>query len=512
MNARAKLYVAFVIALGSLAAIRGCLLWSPQNYLKFGLYLTLAIVGAGLKVRLPRVAGTISVMFVFLLLGIVELSLSETLAMCVAAVITQSYWHAQYTPKLYQVAFSAAVLFMATTAADFVFRSEVFGVVHNSSPLLLAIVSSVFFIVNSVPLAGVFALTENKKFAQIWTETYIWVFPYYLVGAALVGLVGFANGVLNWGTWVLIVPTIYVMYRSYHLYLEKLENQRRRTEEARLHAEQVALLLDQTIAVNEALKRANDDLQQFAYAASHDLHEPLRTMLLYGELLKRRHGPEFSPEAARLLGTVVDSAERVNQLVKDLLSYTRVSGTDRTTDHEADAREVLSEVEQLLIQRITKTNALIEVDELHAVLVHRTHLLQLFQNLVSNSIKYCSPEKQPRIHISSRVVDDLTVQFSFADNGIGIASDYHDRIFGVFKRLHTREVPGTGIGLAICKRVVETYGGNIWVESEQGAGSTFHFTLPAAARTRSTTSIVEAPQSRAAATQKSLRFAAVQNA
>src|SRR3954451_21579197 len=142
MNVRAKLYVAFIIALGSLAAIRGCLLWSPQDYVKFGLYLSLAIAGAGLKVRLPRVTGTFSVMFVFLLAGIVELSLSETLVMCVAAVLVQSYWHAQYTPKLYQVAFSAAVLFLATTAGDFVFRSEIFSVLHNTSPLLLAVVAS----------------------------------------------------------------------------------------------------------------------------------------------------------------------------------------------------------------------------------------------------------------------------------------------------------------------------------------------------------------------------------
>jgi light-regulated signal transduction histidine kinase (bacteriophytochrome) len=306
---------------------------------------------------------------------------------------------------------------------------------------------------------------------------------------------GFANRVLNWQAWVLILPTVYAIYRSYHLYLDRLENQSRRAEEERRHAEQVAELLTQTMAANEALLRANADLEQFAYAASHDLQEPLRMIANFSQLLQRRHRDDLGPDGKELLDTIIDGAHRINQLVADLLSYTRIENTETAKPASIDPAEVLREVQQALMDRITSVHAIVSWQDLAPVSIHRTHLIQLLQNLVSNSLKYHSPERKPSIHISSVPAAGGMVELKVEDNGIGIAPEYHERIFGVFKRLHASNVSGTGIGLAICKKIVQYYGGAIWVESHSDAGSTFHFTLPAGDLTDRNTGRVHSAES-----------------
>ena len=293
------------------------------------------------------------------------------------------------------------------------------------------------------------------------------------------GAFGFANRTLNWQAWVLILPTVYAIYRSYHLYLDRLENQSRRTEEERRHSEQVAELLTQTIAANEALRRANADLEQFAYAASHDLQEPLRMITIYSQLLERRHAGMLGSDGNELLHVLVDSAQRMNQLVADLLSYTRVN-SEAAKPALTDPSEVLQDVQHALLDRIESLGAVITSHDLAPVTIHRTHLVQLLQNLISNSLKYHSPERRPQIDISSVPAPEGMIEFRVKDNGIGIDPEYHDKVFGVFKRLHTSAIPGTGIGLAICKKIVQYYGGSIWVESQARAGCTFHFTLLAA--------------------------------
>ena len=479
MTRGAKIYIACVIVLGALAAAIGFSSWPTQDLPRFACYLAVATPAATLKVRLPGVLGTMSVLFVFLLAGIVELGLPETLVMSAVCVSVQCYWRPKKKAQLVQVAFSVALLFIASTVGYFVYHSELLRSLFNGAPLRLALLASVFFLINTFPVAAVIALTENKRLKKVWTEFYSWTFPYYLVGAALVGAFGFANSRLNWQAWILILPTIYVMYRSYHLYLDRLENQSRRAEEERRHAEQVAELLTQTIASNEALLRANADLEQFAYAASHDLQEPLRMIAIYSQLLDRRHGQNLGSDGKELVDTILGGTRRINQLVADLLSYTRVGNTDVTNPTSIDPNQVMKEVEQALSVRISSLEAIVTSDNLLPVKIHHTHMVQLLQNLVSNSLKYHSPQRQPRIHVASRSAESGLVEIMVQDNGIGIDPAYHDRIFGVFKRLHTGAVPGTGIGLAICKKIVQYYGGTIWVVSKGETGSSFHFKLPA---------------------------------
>lgn len=225
------------------------------------------------------------------------------------------------------------------------------------------------------------------------------------------------------------------------------------------------------------LERSNDELQRFAYTVSHDLQEPLRTIRSYAELFGRRYAGKLDSGADEFIRFMTDAAGRMTQLLKDLLAYSQAGRPDRTVREPTSSANVLQWAIMNVDRLIKETGATITYDVLPMVEADQTQLSQLFQNLLGNAIKYRRAEP-PGIHISARRAGEM-YEFSVKDNGIGIETEHHERIFGVFKRLHGKEVPGTGIGLAICRKIVESHGGKIWVDSEAGKGSTFHFTLPA---------------------------------
>ncbi len=228
---------------------------------------------------------------------------------------------------------------------------------------------------------------------------------------------------------------------------------------------------------NAALRRANDDLQQFAYSASHDLQEPLRMVAAYSELLQRRFGDKLGPTGAQYISYAVQGAVRMENLLKGLRTYTQVSAHESEAVTEVDAGEILTTTLASLEIPIKDSSAQITHTELPRVKMQEFQLEQLFQNLVGNALRYRTHES-PRIHVAA-VRRGKEWLFSIQDNGIGIEPQFKEQIFGIFKRLHTTaEYPGTGMGLAICQRVVERAGGRIWVESEPGRGSTFYFTVP----------------------------------
>jgi PAS domain S-box-containing protein len=229
---------------------------------------------------------------------------------------------------------------------------------------------------------------------------------------------------------------------------------------------------------NEELRRSNDDLAQFAFAASHDLQEPLRMITVYSQLLLRRYGGRFDGEAANYIDFITDGTKRMRDLLSDLLAYTQLTGGTQEALTPVDLNDVFRITLENCKAAIEETRAVVTSDALPSVLGHQPHFVQLLQNLVSNGLKYRG-DRSPRIHISAASQDGLW-RVAVKDNGIGIAPEYHKQIFGVFKRLHGKDIPGTGIGLAICQRVVNRYGGQIWVESEVHQGATFYFTLPPA--------------------------------
>jgi len=230
-------------------------------------------------------------------------------------------------------------------------------------------------------------------------------------------------------------------------------------------------------AANAALERANADLQYFAYSASHDLQEPLRAVGVYAELLQRRFGNQLGPSGDEFIGHILEGARRLESLLRDLRLYMQVSTTDQSPTEEIDAGEVLAKTLLNLEVTIRESEASIESGPLPRVRMHEFQLEQLFQNLIGNAIRYRS-ELPPRIQIGATRTDEGWL-FSVADNGIGIEPQFQEQIFGVFNRLHTgTETSGTGMGLAICKRILELLKGRIWVESELGKGATFYFTVP----------------------------------
>lgn len=224
------------------------------------------------------------------------------------------------------------------------------------------------------------------------------------------------------------------------------------------------------------LERSNAELQQFAYVASHDLQEPLRMVASFTQLLAKRYGDKLDQDAREFIGYAVDGATRMQTLITDLLAFSRV-GTQAKPLEPTDCDAVVNRVLAGLKLAVEESKATIRRDPLPRVMADPVQLGQLFQNILTNAIKFCS-EGSPRIYISARQ-DGENWKFSIRDNGIGISPEHAERIFVIFQRLHTKvEYPGTGIGLAISKKIVERHGGKIWVEPSPGGGSVFCFTIP----------------------------------
>lgn len=481
MSLTARIYIGVVIGIGAAALGHGLSLWAPHDLLRFLCYLALAIPASCLKVSLPGITGTMSVLFVFLLAGIVDLDLPETLVIGTACVVVQSFWHAKARPRAVQVVFSVATLALTITATHFVYSAIPF----LSSPFRLAIAASVYFVVNTFPIAMVISLTERKSFRQVWSSCYFWCFPYYLVGAAIVSAFSSAKSVVYWQAAVLVLPVVYVVYRSYLLYLNQLQIERKRAEDERQHAKEIAVLHGQTIEAlasskrnEEALRRANEDLRQFAYAAAHDLKEPLRNVATSLGLIKHVRQKPLEEQVAELVQESIESAQRLIRMVDDLLAFSKVENEpDRVTEF-IDANDVMRQVLVDLNAAISESAAQVKVGPLPFLQMETAHLLQLFQNLIGNALKYRRTEVRPFIEVSAVRLGTEWL-FTVADNGIGFDPVYAERIFGIFKRLHLRDqYPGTGIGLALCSRIVALYEGRIWAESRLGSGSQFKFTMP----------------------------------
>lgn len=241
-------------------------------------------------------------------------------------------------------------------------------------------------------------------------------------------------------------------------------------------------LLEQENRQRHELARSNAELENFAYLASHDLQEPLRMVSSYLQLIERRYKDRLDQDANEFIGYAVDGAARMQQLINDLLSYSRVNSRTRPS-HSVDCNQVLQQVLQSLKLLINECHAKIEYSDLPTVRGDSIQIIQVFQNLLSNALKFHGTAA-PQIAIGAKLQEGIW-KFWVWDNGIGLEMQYAERIFVIFQRLHSRtEYEGTGVGLAICKKIVERHGGQIWVESALGQGTTFYFTLPETTSTR----------------------------
>jgi signal transduction histidine kinase len=322
---------------------------------------------------------------------------------------------------------------------------------------------------------GVFILACGAThFMNIWN---IWHSAYRLDGV-LKAITAFAS-----------IPTAILMFRlvPQAVALPSPEDLRKEIDHrARAEAEVRSLNTDLERRVEERtalLQRSNSALQRFAYVSSHDLQEPIRTIRTFNQLLARDYAGKLDPKADQYIGFVVEASARMENLVSDLLNYSRV--LDPNAPKGLNAASSLHALETALLdlqQSIQESGACIEHGDLPQVWIDPTQFKQLFQNLLSNAIKYRRLDQPLKIFVGAEPSNGRWL-FSVRDNGMGIEPKYFDQIFQAFRRLHGKEYPGSGVGLTICKEIVESSGGQMWVESELGEGSIFKFTLPAAAQT-----------------------------
>ncbi|WP_338872909.1 ATP-binding protein [Spirosoma sp. SC4-14] len=329
---------------------------------------------------------------------------------------------------------------------------------YMAIPLILV---RFILIKKGVPLSGVFwlfgAFILLCGLTHLMDVMMFWI-PAYRVNA----LIRFMTGIVS-------IATVIALIRYFH---EAVGLRTSREYERELAFRQLAM---------QELTRSNQELQQFAYIASHDLQSPLKTISNYLSLLEAKHSSQLDTDARRLIGVTTAAAERMRGLINDLLDFSRV-GTEIAFS-QINLSELVNEVLEEQQVEIQQTGALIEIAPLPIIMGHQTDIKQLFQNLISNSLKYRRRDTTPIIHIAA-TEDGHQFTFSISDNGIGIDKQYYDRVFHIFQRLHGRnEYSGTGIGLATCKKVVEIYGGNIWLESTVGVGTTFYFTIPKVIKT-----------------------------
>jgi diguanylate cyclase (GGDEF)-like protein/putative nucleotidyltransferase with HDIG domain len=298
MPTRAKLFIALTAASGIIVAGNALWHWHSDDLPRFLCYLIIAVIASGLKVTLPGIDGTMSVNFLFILLGILELSLPETLVIGCSATLIQCLWKARESPNPAKITFNVfSMMANAVALSYFIYhRFELVRELHGG-PLLLMLGAFVYFLANTLPVSIIIALTEHKSFRKIWSECYFWSFPYYLVGAAVMALVGFINRHIGWQTSLLVLPVIYLVYRSYRLYLERLENEKKRVEVEKRHVEDIASLHMRTI---EALALAID-------AKDHTTHKHLHRVRTYATEIAKEMGLSHSDvEALRAAALLHD--------------------------------------------------------------------------------------------------------------------------------------------------------------------------------------------------------------
>ena len=282
---------------------------------------------------------------------------------------------------------------------------------------------------------------------------------------------------------VLTLTLFYVARIADRVEDERVRAERANAEAAPALAERAAQLERANAELAETtarLERSNEELQRFATVASHDLREPLRVVSGFADLLARRHGDELGADGKRFVEAITGGVARMDEMIADLLAYARAGRVDQPLE-PVDANEVVSEVLEGLQRAVEEAHAEVEVEQLPMVNGNAAALRQLFQNLIANAIKFVD-EATPRVRIWAAEVPEGW-RFTIRDNGIGIDADHAERIFGMFTRLHGAErYPGTGVGLAVCQRIVDVHGGRIWVEPSPGGGSQFMFTIARAAR------------------------------
>jgi len=504
MRFQAKVYIGFILGGGAWAMYRAISGWHSDDLARFLSYLALCVLASGLKVNLPGIQGTMSVNFLFILIGVSQMGLGETMAIGCAGTLAQCIWKARSPVKPIRLIFSVSSMAIAVTGA-YVFCELV---PLKRAPSLLLAAALVFFFMNTVPVAVVVALTEGKRLAQTWRDCYFWSFPFYVVGASIAWLLCLVSRSSNWLSSLLLMPILYLVYRSYRGYLNRLEDEKRHSAQLAEAQERLIALsrqagmaeiatgilhnvgnvlnsvnvstalvagriresrVDKLVSLIHMMKQHSGDLQEFLGKDPKGQH-----VLPYLAKL----GEHFQSERDGLL-TELESlsshVDHIKRIVATQQSYAKVSGLVENVCLSDMVEDALRILEPELVRH--KIEVQRDFEPLPTIAAEKHQILQILLNLLRNAKQALrEAEGGPVIRVQIRRLEESRISLAIRDNGVGLPPENLTRIFG---HGFTTKVNGHGFGLHSCALAASQMGGSLRAESEgPGRGATFTLELP----------------------------------
>ncbi len=449
--------------------------WKFQRPWEFVCVVCVAILASGLKVSLPGIFGTLSVNYLFILLGITDMTSGEALLIGCGSALVQCIWHAKKRVHLVQAVFSTMNVAIAVTVSYAFFHWPLVQHLRFGTLLALTASSLLYFGMNTAGVAIVIALTENKSIISTWKECYFWSFPFYMVAASLVWVVRSVDVRQQWANVVVLFPVIYVIYYSYRMYMDNLEAGKKKIELANA-------LQQRTIEALEAAREASSLKTRFLASVSHELRTPLNGIVGFAEMMHDGVLGPVNELQKECLGDMLSCSNHLRLLIGHVLDLAKIeSGKMVFTYAPCSLPALIREVIDTL-QAMAKGKQIEMVVQPHEQITGVTadsfRLKQILYNYLSNALKFTP--NGGRISVTLTAEGSDYYRISVTDSGIGIAPEDIPRLFSEFGQLGASEKSksGTGLGLAISKNIAEAQGGKVGVSSEVGRGSTFYVVLP----------------------------------
>jgi signal transduction histidine kinase len=478
MRPIAKIYIAAVLVLGAAGAV--CANWRLPSPWEFVCLFGAAVLASGMKVRLPGIFGTLSVNYLFILLGITDMTSGGAIAIGCGSALMQCLWHANKRIRPVQAAFSTMNVAIAVTVSYGFCHWPLVQKLNHGTPLALMASSLLYFGINTAGVATVIGLTESKSLVSTWRECYFWSFPFYLLAASLVWIVRSVDVRTQWLNVLVLFPVIYVIHYSYRIYMVNLEAGKKQIELANA-------LQQRTIEALEAAREASTLKTRFLASVSHELRTPLNGIVGFAELLYDGVLGSVNDMQRECLGDMLSCSNHLRLLIGHVLDLAKIeSGKMEFTYESVSLAHLAGEVIDTL-QAIAKAKQ-IEVafqpdEQVDAVLADAGRLKQILYNYLSNALKFTPLGGRVKVTVSAE--DSETFRIDVEDTGTGIAAADLPRLFSEFGQLGDSEKSkaGSGLGLAISKHIAEAQGGRVGVKSEVGQGSTFSVVLPRVPKT-----------------------------